>query len=82
MHRVLLLTWVAIAAAQNHYNLDTRSVAFPGKPTYGPLYNSPGLGQASGGYRDDSYEDNVVTPTPSPTPLYRPAQQPVNYFGL
>nr|QGT33405.1 cuticular protein 1-G [Microplitis mediator] len=75
MHRVFLLMWVAITAAQNPYNLDTRSVSFPGKPTYGPLY-SPGIGSSSGGYRDDSYEDNVVTPTPSPTPLYRPAQQP------
>ncbi|KAK0162216.1 hypothetical protein PV327_008569 [Microctonus hyperodae] len=77
MYKVCLLMWVAATTAQNPYSLDTRSVSFPGKPSsLGPLY-SPGLGSIGGGYRDDSYEDNAVTPTPAPTPLYRPAQQPI-----
>ncbi|XP_034933910.1 uncharacterized protein [Chelonus insularis] len=76
MYRVCLLMWVASTAAQNPYSVDTRSVSFPGKQNnYGPLY-SAGLGSTAG-YRDDSYEENVVTPTPAPTPLYRQAQQPI-----
>ena len=76
MHRVCLILCVAAATAQNPYdNLETRSVAYPGKSTLGPLY-SQGLG--SSGYRDNSYEDNAVTPTPAPAPVYR-QQQPVNF---
>lgn len=78
---MFLLLWVATVAAQNPYNLETRSVSFHGKPNnLGPLY-TPGLGAANSGYRDDSYEDNAVTPTPAPSPLYRQAQQPVNYMN-
>ncbi|XP_066587838.1 uncharacterized protein [Prorops nasuta] len=75
MYRWCLVIWAAAAAAQNPYDLDARSVSFPGKPSsLGPLYTS-GL---SSGYRDNSYEDNAVTPTPSPTPIYRnPNSQPV-----
>lgn len=84
MFRLCLLVGVATALAQNAYNVDSRSIAFQGKPSsqIGPLY-TPGLGQISNGYRDDSYEDNAVTPTPSPTPLYRQPQQPVyNQFVI
>ncbi|EFN82039.1 uncharacterized protein LOC105185469 [Harpegnathos saltator] len=61
-------------AAQSSYDLETRAVSFPGKPSsLGPLY-SAGLSSAQG-FRDNSYEDNAVTPTPSPTPIYRSANQ-------
>ena len=76
MHRVCLILCVAAATAQNYDNLETRSVSYPSKGSLGPLY-SQGLGGASPGYRDNSYEDNAVTPTPSPAPVYR-QQQPVN----
>lgn len=63
-------------AAQSSYDLETRAVSFPGKPSsLGPLYSSS-LNSAQG-FRDNSYEDNAVTPTPSPTPIYR-NQQPVS----
>jgi len=65
-------------AAQNSYDLEARAVSFPGKPSLGPLY-SPGLSSGQG-FRDNSYEDNAVTPTPSPSPIYRnPNQQPVSF---
>jgi len=61
-------------AAQSSYDLEARAVSFPGKPSsLGPLYSS----SSAQGFRDNSYEDNAVTPTPSPTPIYR-NQQPVS----
>uniref|UniRef100_A0A0C9QWB2 SMARCD2 protein n=1 Tax=Fopius arisanus TaxID=64838 RepID=A0A0C9QWB2_9HYME len=67
MYRIVLLLWVTVAATQSPYNIDSRGVSFSGKSSnFGPLY-TPGLGAVSNGYRDDSYEDNAVTPTP----LYR-----------
>lgn len=78
MYRICLLLWITTAATQTSYNLDSRGVSFSGKSNnLGPLY-TPGLGAASSGYRDDSYEDNAVTPTPVPPPIYRQSQQPVN----
>nr|XP_012219505.1 PREDICTED: uncharacterized protein LOC105670530 isoform X2 [Linepithema humile] len=63
-------------AAQSSYDLETRAVSFPGKPNnLGPLY-STGLSPTQG-FRDNSYEDNAVTPTPSPTPIYRSSNQPL-----
>ncbi|EFN72238.1 hypothetical protein EAG_15639 [Camponotus floridanus] len=60
-------------AAQSSYDLEARAVSFPGKPSsLGPLYSS----SSAQGFRDNSYEDNAVTPTPSPTPIYR-NQQPL-----
>ncbi|XP_071565743.1 uncharacterized protein [Temnothorax nylanderi] len=74
MYWVLLGLLSSAIAAQNSYDLETRAVSFPGKPSsLGPLY-SPGLSSAQG-FRDNSYEDNAVTPTPSPTPIYRNANQ-------
>ncbi|XP_043281851.1 uncharacterized protein [Venturia canescens] len=78
MYRLGLVLWVASVAAQSPYDsLEGRS-SYPGKPTsLSPLY-TPGLGAASHAYRDNSYEDNAVTPTPAPQPLYRtvnPGQQ-------
>lgn len=73
MHRVCLLFCLAAATAQNYDNLEPRSVSFPSKGSLGPLYVQ-GLSSSSG-YRDNSYEDNAVTPTP--TPVYRQQQQPV-----
>ncbi|XP_024868222.1 uncharacterized protein LOC112452143 isoform X2 [Temnothorax curvispinosus] len=74
MYWVLLGLLSSAIAAQNSYDLETRAVSFPGKPSsLGPLY-SPGLSAAQG-FRDNSYEDNAVTPTPSPTPIYRNANQ-------
>ncbi|KZC05615.1 PREDICTED: uncharacterized protein LOC107194124 [Dufourea novaeangliae] len=59
-----LAALAATAAAQNSYDLDGR-VPYPGKPSsLGPLYAT-----AAQGFRDNSYEDNIVTPTP--TPAYR-----------
>lgn len=75
MHRVCLLLCLAAATAQNYDNLEPRSVSYPSKGSLGPLYVQ-GLSSSSG-YRDNSYEDNAVTPTPSPTPVYR-QQQPVS----
>lgn len=61
-------------AAQSSYDLEARAISFPGKPSsLGPLYSS----SSAQGFRDNSYEDNAVTPTPSPTPVYR-NQQPVS----
>ncbi|XP_012256357.2 uncharacterized protein LOC105686280 isoform X2 [Athalia rosae] len=75
MYRLILLGCVCLAASQSHYDsLDSRGVPFSqGKPSgIGPIFTS-GL-SASQNYRDNSYEDNAVTPTPSPTPtLYRTA---------
>lgn len=76
MYWVFLGILGSAIAAQSSYDLETRAVSFPGKPSLGPLY-SPGLSAVSQGYRDNSYEDNAVTPTPSPTPIYR-SQQPVS----
>jgi len=65
-------------AAQSSYDLEARAVSFPGKPSsFGPLYSS-GLSPTQG-FRDNSYEDNAVTPTPSPTPVYRSSNQPVSF---
>ncbi|XP_046744593.1 uncharacterized protein LOC124410350 [Diprion similis] len=79
MYRVCLVMCVGLAAAQNIYdNLESRSGSYSqGKPGgIGPLFTS-GL-SASQNYRDNSYEDNAVTPTPSPTPtLYRTASPQV-----
>lgn len=76
MYWVLLGFLVSAVAAQSSYDLETRAVSFPGKPSsLGPIY-SPGL--SAQGFRDNSYEDNAVTPTPSPTPIYRNANQPVS----
>ena len=71
MYRVFLVIGTAVVAAQNPYDsIETRAVSYPGKSSnLGALYNS-GLA-SSQGYRDNSYEDNNVTPTPSPTPIYR-----------
>ncbi|XP_043265836.1 uncharacterized protein LOC122405277 isoform X2 [Colletes gigas] len=68
----LCLTALAVSAtAQSAYDLDGR-VSYPGKSSsLGPLYASAGQG-----FRDNSYEDNIVTPTP--TPAFRnPNQQPL-----
>jgi hypothetical protein len=74
MYWVLLGFLSSAVAAQNSYDLETRAVSFPGKPSsLGPLY-SPGLSSGQG-FRDNSYEDNAVTPTPSPTPIFRNANQ-------
>lgn len=63
-----LATFAVTVTAQGSYDLDGR-VPYPGKSSsLGPLYSS---GQ---GFRDNSYEDNIVTPTP--TPAYRPNSQP------
>lgn len=79
MYRVCLLFVAATAVAQGPYDLEPRAVTLPGKPTLGPLYTSAlGGGQ---GFRDNSYEDNAVTPTPSSAPLYRnPNNQPPVIF--
>ncbi|KMQ89145.1 putative proteinv, partial [Lasius niger] len=75
MYWVFLGLLGSAIAAQSSYDLETRAVSFPGKPSsLGPLYSS-GLSSAQG-FRDNSYEDNAVTPTPSPTPIYR-NQQPL-----
>ncbi|XP_015119547.1 uncharacterized protein LOC107042836 [Diachasma alloeum] len=77
MYRIFLLLWVTTAATQSSYNVDSRGSSFLGKSNnLGPLY-TPGLGAASSSYRDDSYEDNAVTPTPVPPPIYRQSQQPL-----
>ncbi|CAD1472084.1 unnamed protein product, partial [Heterotrigona itama] len=69
MYWLCLAALAAAAAAQSSYDLEPR-VSFPGKSSsLGPLYSS-GLGGGQG-FRDNSYEDNIVTPTPSPTPAYR-----------
>ncbi|KAF3420785.1 hypothetical protein E2986_12701 [Frieseomelitta varia] len=76
MYWLCLAALAATAAAQSSYDLESR-VSFPGKSSsLGPLYSS-GLGGGQG-FRDNSYEDNIVTPTPSPTPAYRnpSSQQP------
>ena len=75
MYWLCLAALAATAAAQSSYDLEPR-VSFPGKSSsLGPLYSS-GLGGGQG-FRDNSYEDNIVTPTPSPTPAYRnPSSQP------
>lgn len=76
MYWVFLGLLGSFVAAQSSYDLETRAVSFPGKPSsLGPIY-SPGL-SSSQGYRDNSYEDNAVTP--SPTPIYRNANQPVSF---
>ncbi|XP_015172115.1 PREDICTED: uncharacterized protein LOC107064209 [Polistes dominula] len=69
MHRIGLLFVAAIAVAQNPYDLEPRAVTLSGKQTLGPLYSSALNGGQ--GFRDNSYEDNAVTPTPSSAPLYR-----------
>ncbi|KAK2576208.1 hypothetical protein KPH14_005578 [Odynerus spinipes] len=76
MYRICLVFVAATAAAQNPYDLESRAVTLSGKPTLGPLYTSAlGGGQ---GFRDNSYEDNAVTPTPSSAPIYRtPNNQPL-----
>lgn len=78
MYWVFLGFLSSVVAAQSSYDLETRAVSFPGKPSsLGPLYSS-GLSSAQG-FRDNSYEDNAVTPTPSPTPIFRNVnQQPVS----
>ncbi|XP_054003984.1 LOW QUALITY PROTEIN: uncharacterized protein LOC128889953 [Hylaeus anthracinus] len=67
----LCLTALAVTAtAQNPYDLDGRA-PYPGKSSsLGPLYAT-----AAQGFRDNSYEDNIVTPTP--TPAYRNNGQPL-----
>lgn len=78
MYWLCLAALVATAAAQGSYDLEPR-VPYPGKSSsLGPLYSS-GLSPGQG-FRDNSYEDNIVTPTPSPTPAYRNpgSQQPVS----
>ncbi|XP_020300143.1 uncharacterized protein LOC109863892 isoform X2 [Pseudomyrmex gracilis] len=75
MYWVFLGLMGSAIAAQSSYDLETRAVSFPGKPNLGPLYSA---GLSAQGFRDNSYEDNAVTPTPSPTPIFRnPNQQPV-----
>ncbi|CAL7933133.1 unnamed protein product [Xylocopa violacea] len=69
MYWLCLVALVATATAQGSYDLEPRG-PFPNKASsLGPLY-SAGL-SAGQGFRDNSYEDNIVTPTPSPTPAYR-----------
>lgn len=69
MYRLCLVLWAAaMAAGQYSDNIETRSVAYPSKSNFGPLYSGY---SGSSGYRDNSYEDNAVTPTPSPAPVYR-----------
>ncbi|XP_032663474.1 uncharacterized protein LOC116840640 isoform X2 [Odontomachus brunneus] len=73
MYWVFLGFLSSAVAAQSSYDLETRAVSFPGKPSLGPLYSA---GLSSGqGFRDNSYEDNAVTPTPSPTPIFRNSNQ-------
>lgn len=67
MRRLILLIWVALAAAQ-YEGMERQSVSFPSKSSLGPLYSAFSSGPT---FRDTSYEDNAVTPTPSPTPIYR-----------
>ncbi|KOX67792.1 hypothetical protein WN51_07645 [Melipona quadrifasciata] len=78
MYWLCLAALAATAAAQSSYDLEPR-VSFSGKSSsLGPLYSS-GLGGGQG-FRDNSYEDNIVTPTPSPTSAYRnPSSQPPLY---
>ncbi|XP_003400838.2 uncharacterized protein LOC126923496 [Bombus affinis] len=78
MYWLCLAALAATAAAQGSYDLEPR-VPYPGKSSsLGPLY-STGL-NAGQGFRDNSYEDNIVTPTPSPTPAFRnPSSQPPLY---
>lgn len=77
MHWLCLAALAATVAAQGSYDLDPR-VSFAGKSSsLGPLYSSSLSGGQ--GFRDNSYEDNIVTPTPSPSPYRNPSnQQPVS----
>lgn len=69
---------IGLLAVSQSQNIETRSVAaYPKQQSggLGPLFASFGGG---GGFRDNSYEDNAVTPTP----VYRgqqqqPQQQPI-----
>ncbi|XP_058797771.1 uncharacterized protein LOC131667994 isoform X2 [Phymastichus coffea] len=73
MYRLCLVLWAsALTSAQYSDSIESRSVAYQSKASLSPLY--AGFG-GSPGYRDNSYEDNAVTPTPSPTPIYRPSGQ-------
>ncbi|XP_031787528.1 uncharacterized protein LOC100122736 isoform X1 [Nasonia vitripennis] len=77
MYRLCLVLWAAaVAAGQYSDNIETRSVAYPSKSSLGPLYSGY---SGSSGYRDNSYEDNAVTPTPSPAPIYRNPSTPQGY---
>ena len=69
MYRLCLVLWAAVLASAQYDSIETRSVAYPGKSSLGPLFSS--FSGSPGGYRDNSYEDNAVTPTPSPAPIYR-----------
>jgi hypothetical protein len=68
MHRLWLTLCLASAAVGQYDGIEPRSVAYPSKSSLGPLYSGF---SGSAAYRDNSYEDNAVTPTPSPTPIYR-----------
>ncbi|KAJ8683130.1 hypothetical protein QAD02_018922 [Eretmocerus hayati] len=76
MFKRCLVLCAATALAVGQYsgegNIEPRSVGFQSKSGgLGPLYSS--FGGPPGGYRDNSYEvDNAVTPSPSPTPIFRP----------
>nr|XP_034180059.1 LOW QUALITY PROTEIN: uncharacterized protein LOC117604283 [Osmia lignaria] len=73
MHWLCLAALAATVAAQGSYDLDPR-VSFTGKSSsLGPLYSSSLSGGQ--GFRDNSYEDNIVTPTPSPSPYRNPSNQ-------
>ncbi|XP_076234300.1 uncharacterized protein LOC143179127 [Calliopsis andreniformis] len=78
MYWLCLAALVATTNAQGSYDGDGR-VPYPGKSSsLGPLYaNGLSAGQ---GFRDNSYEDNIVTPTPAATPAFRnPNNQPPLY---
>ncbi|XP_011497703.1 PREDICTED: uncharacterized protein LOC105362070 isoform X2 [Ceratosolen solmsi marchali] len=68
MYWLWLALCLASAAVGQYDGIEPRSVAYPSKSNLGPLYSSF---SGPAGYRDNSYEDNAVTPTPSPTPIYR-----------
>lgn len=85
MYRLCLVFWAAVVVTAQ-YDGEQRGggggglLGYPGKPLLGPLYSSF---SGSQGFRDTSYEDNAVTPTPSPTPIYRnPSNSQVNNFYL
>lgn len=76
----VVLCAAALAGAQYSAEggIEPRSVAYPSKQQgLAGLFAGYGGGGGGGsqGYRDNSYEDNAVTPSPSPNPVYRPGSQ-------
>ncbi|XP_076680867.1 uncharacterized protein LOC143375538 [Andrena cerasifolii] len=75
MYWLCLAALAATATAQSSYDLEGR-VPYPGKSSsLGPLY-ATGLSPGQG-FRDNSYEDNIVTPTPTPAYRNSNGQQPL-----